>query len=291
MYTLLLTENNELVTTIKERIMQRSKLVDNLHFLVDPMYKGISMSDFTVMLEYILPVSREYKTEILVKSEELYKQMIEYKLPFDTNLTKEAGRIEVQLTFVKVGLDESGNSTQQVRKTSKAVIDIVPIAAWSNIIPDSALTTLDQRLIMVEAMFNAANEMTQELYEIKADNMVYDETTQCLQLTANGQPIGDKIVLNVSSANDSICVKYIEVDEDGNLIVTYSNGATENIGKTASDVVSGIYIPDISEDGIMTMTLSQNVGEPQYSWDINPFNDWNEIDGVENESSYIWEPL
>ena len=291
MYTLLLTENNELVTTVKERIMQRSKLVDNLHFLVDPMYKGIDMSSFTVMLEYILPVSREYKTEILVKSEELYKQMIEYKLPFDTNLTREAGSIEVQLTFIKVGLDESGNSTQQVRKTSKAVIDIIPISAWSNIIPDSALTALDQRLIMVDAMLNAANEMTQELYETKADNIVYDETAQCLQLTANGNPIGDKIVLNVSGGSSGVCVKYIEVDEDGNLIVTYSNGATENIGKTASGVVSGIYIPDVSEDGIMTMTLSQNVGETQYSWDINPFNDWNEIDGVENESSYIWEPL
>lgn len=291
MYTILLNESNELVTTVKERIMQRSKLVDNLHFLVDQTYKGISMADFTVMMEYILPVSREYKTEILVKSEELYKQMLEYKLPFDTCLTKEAGKIEVQLSFVKVDLDESGNSIQRVRKTSKAVIDIVPISAWSNIIPDSALTALDQRLIMVDAMLNAANEMTQELYETKADNVVYDESTQCLQLTANGQPIGDKIVLNVTSANDNVCVKFIEVDEDGNLIVTYSNGATENVGKTASDVVSGIYIPDVSEDGIMTMTLSQNVGEPKYSWDINPFNDWHEINGVEKESTYMWEQL
>lgn len=291
MYTLLLTENNELVTTVKERIMQRSKLVDNLHFLVDPIYKDIDMSDFTVMMEYILPISREYRTEILVKSAELYKQMLEYKLPFDTQLTREAGRIEVQLTFVKADLDADGNPIQRVRKTSKALINIVPISAWSDIIADSALTALDQRLIQVDAMLNAANEFNQYLYETKADNIMHDKEGKYIQLTANGKPIGDKIVLNTSSESSSVCVKYLEVDENGNLIVTYSNGATENIGKTVGDVVTGIYVPDVSADGIMTMTLSQDVGEPSYSWDINPFNDWNEIDGIESDSAYVWEQL
>ena len=98
MYTILLDATNELKTSVRERVIQRSKLVDNLHFLVDPTYKGIDMSDFTVMLEYILPVSKEYHTEILVKSDELYKEKLEYKLPFDTSLTKEAGDIEIQLT-------------------------------------------------------------------------------------------------------------------------------------------------------------------------------------------------
>ena len=149
MYTILLNDTNELITSVKERIMQRSKLVDSLHFLVDPTYKGTDMSDFTVMMEYIMPTSREYKTEILVKSDELYKNKLEYKLPFDTCLTKEAGKVEVQLTFVKVDLDTEGNSIQKVRKTSPTTITIVPIAAWSDIVPDNALTALDQRLLMV----------------------------------------------------------------------------------------------------------------------------------------------
>ena len=77
MYTILVNETNELVTSVRERIMQRSKLVDSLHFLVDPAYKGIDMSDFTVMLEYILPVSKEYKSEILSKSDNLYKEKLD----------------------------------------------------------------------------------------------------------------------------------------------------------------------------------------------------------------------
>lgn len=291
MYTLLVNEKNEIVTTVKERIMQRSKLVDDLHFLVEPIYKGIDMSDFTVMMEYILPVSREYKTEILVKSNELYKDCLEYKLPFDTCLTKEAGRIEVQLSFLRVILDEEGNNIQQVRKTSPATITIVPISAWSNVIADSALTALDQRLIQVDALLNAANEFNQYLYETKADNVIdgEDENGRYIQLTANGQPIGNKI--SISDCNVDNCVKLVKIDEDSNLLITYTDGTTENLGKATGDVVSGIYIPDISEDGIMTMTLSKEVGEDSYSWDINPFNDWNPIDGVESDSTYLWESL
>ena len=219
MYTILLDESNELVATVRERIMQRSKLVDSFHFLVEPEYKGVSMDDFTVMMEYLLPVSREYRSEILVKSDELYKDMLEYTVPFDTCLTREAGDIEVQLTFVRVNLDVDGNPIQQVRKTSPVTITIVPISAWSDIVADSALTAVDQRLIQAEALLNALND------------------------------------------------------------TTISQGS------------GGIYVPDVSPDGILTMTLNEEPGEPSYSWDINPNNDWNEIQQVEPESEYIWEDL
>ena len=227
MYTLLINENNEIVTTVKERIMQRSKLVDNLHFLMSPMYKGIDMSDFTVTMEYVMPVSREYATETLVKSDTLYKDQLEYKLPFDTCLTKEAGKIEIQLTFTKVSLDAEGNSKQQVRKAGPGVITIVPITTWSDIIPDNALSALDQRIIMVDAMINAANEMNQHLYETKADNMVYNESTNALQLTANGQPIGN-----------SVAIKSGEIAlEDGVPVVNFGLMSDDVIDKEESNVV------------------------------------------------------
>ena len=193
MYTILVNENNELSTSIKERIMQRSKLVDNLHFLADPTYKGWDMSSWTVLMEYLLPISREYKTEILTKSDELYKGKLEYKVPIDTNLTREAGKVEVQLTFIKVELDAEGNATQRVRKTSSTTITIVPISAWSDVIADSALNAIDQRLIQVDAMINAANDMNNYLSETKADNIVVDEDKNTIQLTSNGVPIGDAV--------------------------------------------------------------------------------------------------
>lgn len=228
MYTILVNNQNELITTVKERIMQRSKLVDKLHFLVDPMYKDLDMSTFSVVMEYITPISREYKTEILVLSDELYKDKLEYTLPFDTYLTKEGGKIEVQLTFVRVEMDEDGNTTQRVRKTSPTTITVTPINAWSNIIPDDALTALDQRIIMTQAMIEATNEMNQYLNESKADDISYNEDTNELQLMAAGNAIGNKVVVKsgVSDLKDGLPVvdfndtvfEETEPDEDNNVV-------------------------------------------------------------------------
>ena len=285
MYTILLDATNELKTSVRERVIQRSKLVDNLHFLVDPSYKGIDMSDFTVMLEYILPVSKEYHTEILVKSDELYKEKLEYKLPFDTSLTKEAGDIEIQLTFVRVILNPDGSNTQQIRKTSPTTITILPITAWSNIIPDSALTALDQRIVMTQAMLEAANEMVNYLDETKADNIVYDENNKTLQLTSHGTPIGDKVLLSCNCS----AIAEIHIDSDGNLIAVYNDGRQEVVGKTGSNC-AGIYIPSVEGD-IMTFTLSDKAIDDVISFDIDQSNNWNEIGDQEDTSNYIWQEL
>ena len=196
MYTILVNDDNTLTTSIRERIMQRSKLVDSLHFLVSPTYKGLDMTDFTVTMEYILPVSKEYVSEVLVKSEELYKEMLEYKLPFDTDLTKEAGEIEVKLTFSKVDLDEDGNDIQYVRKISATSITIVPIESWCDIIPDKALDAIDQRIIKTDAQIKVLLESNEITRIEKADNLVLDSENKELYLTAEGNQIGDKVKLS-----------------------------------------------------------------------------------------------
>ena len=196
MYTILVNDDNTLTTSVRERIMQRSKLVDSLHFLVSPTYKELDMTDFTVTMEYILPVSKEYVSEVLVKSEELYKEMLEYKLPFDTDLTKEAGEIEVKLTFSKVDLDADGNDIQYVRKISATSITIVPIESWCDIIPDKALDAIDQRIIKTDAQIKALLEANEITRLEKADNLVLDSENKELYLTAEGNQIGDKVKLS-----------------------------------------------------------------------------------------------
>ena len=176
--------------------MQRSKLVDSLHFLVSPIYKELDMTDFTVTMEYILPVSKEYVSEVLVKSEELYKEMLEYKLPFDTDLTKEAGEIEVKLTFSKVDLDADGNDIQYVRKISATSITIIPVESWCDIIPDKALDAIDQRIIKTDAQIKALLEANEITRLEKADNLVLDNENKELYLTAEGNQIGDKVKLS-----------------------------------------------------------------------------------------------
>ena len=196
MYTILVNDDNTLTTSVRERIMQRSKLVDSLHFLVEPTYKELNIADFTVTLEYVLPISKKYKVETLIKSDELYKERLEYKLPFDTNLTREYGDIEIQLTFTKVDLDEEGKDIQYVRKTSTASITIVPISAWSDVIPDEALTDLDQKILKTDAQIKELHEIQENILVEKADNLVLDEENKELYLTAEGNQIGNKVKLS-----------------------------------------------------------------------------------------------
>lgn len=284
MYTILVGSDNQLVTSVKERIMQRSKLVDSLQFLVEPIYKGYDMSEFEVMLEYVLPVSREYKTEVLVKSDELYKDKLQYTLPFDTNLTKEAGKVEMQLTFSKLTLDPDGGNVQQVRKTSKTSVTILPITSWSDIIPDGALGALDQRIIATQAMINQINEVHQYLDEVKADNMVFDTETHTIQLTSNGKSIGNKVTL--SGSVDGIVG--IRIDDDGNLVVIYNDGKQEIVGKMGGNCV-GTYVPSMDQD-IMTFTLTDNPTEKVISFDIDKNNNWNPI-GESGQTDFIWQEL
>lgn len=212
MYTILVTNDNELIVTVKERIMQRSKMVDKLHFLVEPMYKELDMTQFTVTLEYVLPVSKEYCSEKLVKSEELYKEHLEYTLPFDTKLTSEAGDIELQLTFINVEMDAEGRTTQYVRKTSTAIVTIIPISNWSDLVPDSALNVIDQRMIELDSKVKALEEMSNLVATSKADNIVLDGETNEIYLTSNGVPIGEKITM------DDLGESLIETHEDEGLV-------------------------------------------------------------------------
>lgn len=173
MYTILVTSDNELMATQKSAIIQNSKLVDELHFLVPVYYGKEDMRAYTtVTLEYLSPISKTYKPEFLVLSDELYKDHLEYCLPIDTNFTKEAGDIEVQLTFTKVELDaDTGVPIEHVRKTKSCKIPIFPIANWSQFITDEALTTLDQKVSKLTAVQNEITEVhTQIMETINKDN-------------------------------------------------------------------------------------------------------------------------
>lgn len=202
MYTILITAENEMIASVSNRILQRSKLVDNLHFLTAPTYNGQDMSSFTVLMEYKLPVSQEPHSEILTLSEELYQENLEYKLPIDTSLTKEAGKVEIQLSFLKNEMDEEGKITQYVRKISPYFMTILPVSAWSNMIPDAELAAIDQRILKLDAIANQFSDMQETMFDTKADDISYEDNT--LQLMANGKKIGTSHVLDQQKEFDVV---------------------------------------------------------------------------------------
>jgi hypothetical protein len=208
-------DDDSLYGSKKERLMQRQKLVNSIVFIVNPVYNNIDMTDATVMLEYLLPTSKRYMTEILTLSEKRYNDcFLQYELPLDTKLSSEAGEIELQLTFVKTELDEYGNGVQRVRKTSTTTINIVPISAWSDIIPDAALSAIDERLIKLDAQMRGLNDYMNVIDNNQVDNLVYNEADETLQLSANGVGVGSKVSVKDMLDEGSPVVDFDSKPED-----------------------------------------------------------------------------
>lgn len=225
-YIFLLENDNEIIASHREVLMQRSKLVDEVWFLVNPKYKTCEndMSLFSVVLEYILPVSKSYHSLALTKDKEGYKEYLKYVVPLDTNLSSEAGDIQLQLSFIYVELDADGNTDgiQKVRKTKVAKLHITPIAAWGDIIPDSALSAIDQRIIKAEAQIKELGYYAEIISENQVDNLVYDDNAETLQLMAGNKEVGDKVSVR-DMLDDGIPVVDLDSNSDENEDTNYDN--------------------------------------------------------------------
>lgn len=222
MYTILVDGNNNLITTVREVIMQRSKLVNSIQFLVSPIYGDLDLTDgnsYTTILEYYLPVSRKYGFIELTPEQELYKERLQYIFPVDTNFTAEAGKVELQLTWYKIELGDDGvsiSSKQQVRKTSVGHIHVTPISAWSDIIPDPALTALDQRIMKMDGTIKAIEEIQDAMSAKQVDGLYIDPDTFELQVSANNVPVGNKIpivVPRLPDTDDGVNDGIVELEE------------------------------------------------------------------------------
>lgn len=178
MYTILVQDDNTLHTSIRTRIMQNSKNVDSLHFLVKPNYNEIDMTDLIVVLTYILPISKERKTLTLTKSEELYKERLEYKILLDDEnlIASESGDVKMWLTFM--------NNDDVVRYTTPTILSVYPTEE----------TTVNP------------NDPSQTP---NVDNIFLDKDTNSIYLTSGGSVVGAAI--SVQELRDAI----VDTAKDG----------------------------------------------------------------------------
>lgn len=221
-YTIIVCDDNSLYGSHKRKIMQREKLFNKMWFLVPPHYNGYDMSQCTVTMRYLLPISREYKTETLVLSDEKYEEYLKYVLPVDTNLTKEFGDIELNLTFTLLDVDNNGNIVQRVRKTENHILNIVQLPNWDSVIPDSALSALDQRILKQDAQIRALADLANMIDSTQVDNLVYDDKNETLQLSSRGTGIGNKVSVR-DMLDDGIPVINLDSNSDGSSDVEDDN--------------------------------------------------------------------
>jgi hypothetical protein len=211
-YIILVENDGSLYGSHKTKIMQREKLFNKLWFLVPPHYNGHDMSQCTVTMRYLLPISREFVTETLILSDERYEEYLKYILPIDTNFTKEHGNIELNLTFTMLDVDNNGNVVQRVRKTDNYLLNVTPLPDWDSVIPDSSLSALDQRILKQDAQIKALADLAYLLNDNQVDNLVYDSKEDVLHLSAKGVRVGNKVSVK-DFIDDGIPV--VDLDSNG----------------------------------------------------------------------------
>lgn len=201
-YTILIqNKDNSAIATEREALIQNSKLVDVLKFIVPKEYNGYEMSEFDFYIEYQTPISHSVKIETLTIADANYKDdYILYQLDVDTDITHEAGDIEMNLYFSKVTLDADGNTIEQVRKIQPIVITIVPVSSFFTA-PDAALDQLVQLYIQNQKNIAATQQLALSLNDTKADDIKLDVENGYIYLLCNGNKIGTGIALEELSNN------------------------------------------------------------------------------------------
>lgn len=187
MYDIYIRNDNTVIVTGGNRIVQGSSMVDTVRVLVPKTYNEIitDMSEFSCMMEYILPCSKKYLVDVLVEdvpndtSDDVYNDYVVYKFNVDSDLTSEPGDIEVQFTFAKAAIvDEYGIEIEpeRLRKTKKTRITIVPIAKWSDIMVEMVnsedpeyhekplpIDILDKKLIDINAKYRKKDPDSEDI--------------------------------------------------------------------------------------------------------------------------------
>lgn len=215
MYTLRITDDNNVITTVKESLMEKSNCVNSIQIIINKLYKEqIDMTDTTAYMKYVLPVTKKIKMTQLIADTTTDESHILYTIPVTANISAEPGDIEVSFTFLKlVHDDESDTTTSYVRKTESGLIHITKLAQFDSYEPSEMLTELDQRILAFMATAEDIKKLGQATYDNMPIDMKLDSEAKKLTLVnANGNT-GDGV--GIADLSDSIAKELTGTDPDG----------------------------------------------------------------------------
>lgn len=215
MYTLRITDDNNVITTVKESLMEKSNCVNSIQIIINKLYKEqIDMTDTTAYMKYVLPVTKKIKMTQLIADTTTDESHILYTIPVTANISAEPGDIEVSFTFLKLVHDEeSYTTTSYVRKTESGLIHITKLAQFDSYEPSEMLTELDQRILALMATAEDIKKLGQATYDNMPIDMKLDSEAKKLTLVnANGNT-GDGV--GIADLSDSIAKELTGTDPDG----------------------------------------------------------------------------
>lgn len=179
-----MTEDKSLLITIPTTIYRGERRADVLRFLIPSVYENINLADCALMMRYIR-ADGSGKSEALEYLPELYKGYLQYSTMVNTRLTAEDGDVIVWLTAY-------GDNDAVVLKTGELTLDILPSRDVADYMSDEDMDELEE-----------LNEKVRMLEATKADNIICNIEEDELQLTSNGELIGDPVDLGQITGGSS----------------------------------------------------------------------------------------
>lgn len=197
MYVIKMENDKSLVTTIKSTIYRGELNANRILFLLPNEWEEHLLADYGVRLDYITPDGIG-NSEMLAFEHDSYKGYLQFYVPVDCPMTDQAGSVELWLSI----LDMDGTL---VIKTGSNYLLVEERKVITDYYPAEKRELLATLATDVEA-----------LKKTKADNLIYDEDDSYLQLSAEGDPIGDKVYLSSDGPTpvDSIILDGGDADDE-----------------------------------------------------------------------------
>lgn len=197
MYALKMESGKELITTVRGTIYQNEKNADTLVFLLPRKYEETDMASCTVLMRYVLPSGSGRSEEIEMDPVPYNEDYYRYRLKAASRFTKEFGSLVLWLTVVS-------RDNAVVLETGETT---VPVLERKNI--DDFMSDADKSKI------DLMDEKIAKLQKEKADNLTYDKETRKLQLTADGEVIGNDVTVPADDFSSSSDDEWGDMEEDG----------------------------------------------------------------------------
>lgn len=184
MYVIKMENDKSLVTAIKSTIYRGELNANRILFLLPNEWEEHLLADYGVRLDYITPDGIG-NSEMLAPEQDSYKGYLQFYVPVDSPMTDQEGSVELWFSI----LDRDGTV---VIKTGSNYLFVEERKAITDYYPDEKRELLDTLAADVE-----------NLKRTKADNLIHNEEEGFLQLSAEGEPIGDRVITSGDDATST----------------------------------------------------------------------------------------
>lgn len=297
-----------LYITSNEPIYRGDHLNRKIIYLLPTRVGDIEMQAATVYLSYIR-ADGTADIALLKRLEDKYNESyFQYTLPITCTLTRYAGEVCTWLTIY------AGPPRHPViAKSGECTLQIIGSKNMDEYISDRNLSLIymmqrhmEDKIERAETALNERIDKTDGNVAAKADNIVFNEENSTIQLVSTVHlfdedgnetgveqiPLGDPIFVRADTARG---ILNMEINEQGELIVTFDDEETQNLGKVVGKDGS-VYVPHIDAHKVLTFTVETEPDEVPEPVDLNPNDEWSDIgeDGMESsgaETGYVWEDM